>query len=65
MANLKTSNPLKWWKHTKQLLGQSGNREEPLKALGISEYDGDTKKLAEMINATYQSVTNDLQPLDI
>ncbi len=65
MDNLKTSNPQKWWKHTKQLLGQSGNRDEPLKALAISEYDSDTKKLAERINATYQSVTNDLQPLDI
>ncbi len=40
MANLKTSNPRKLWKHTKQLLGQSGKRDEPLKA--ISEYDGDT-----------------------
>ncbi len=65
MANLKTSNPRKWWKHTKQLQGQSGNKDELLKALAISKYDSDTKKLAERINATYQSVTNDLQPLDI
>ncbi len=65
LANLKTSNPPKWWKHTKQLLDQPGNRDEPLNALAISKYDGDTKKRAERINATYQSVTNDLQHLDI
>ncbi len=64
MTNLKGNNPRKWWKHTKQLLGQTSGQDEALKAMAINEYDGNIKLLAETINKVYQSVTCGLAPLD-
>ncbi len=49
MTNLKGNNTGKWWKRTKQLLGQTNDQEEALKAMDINEYDGNIKLLAEKI----------------
>ncbi len=35
MANIKRNNPRKWWKHTKQLLGQTSGQNEALKDMAI------------------------------
>ena len=62
---MKDSNPRRWWKHTKQIIGQRGDSDASLKALATSTCGGDYKKLANMINETYQSVTKDLPKLDM
>ncbi len=54
-----------WWKRTKQIIGQQGDSDASLKALATGVCGGDYKKLANMINETYQSVTKDLPELDI
>lgn len=64
VAELKESDPRKWWKQTKSILGQNVEGDEPLQALAIARHDGDAKKLADEINSFYQSVTKDLPPLD-
>ncbi len=64
MTNLKLNNPRKWWKQTKQLLGQTSGQDEALKVIAINEYDGNIKLQAEKINKVYQSVTCGLAPLD-
>lgn len=65
VAELKESNPRKWWKQTKTLLGQNKGSDDPLNALAVERHDGDARKLADEINSFYQSVTKDLPPLDI
>ncbi len=65
VAHLKDSNPRCWWKHTKQIIGQRGDSDASLKVLATSVCGGDYKKLANMINETYQSVTKDLLKLGI
>ncbi len=65
VAHLKESDPHKWWKHTKQLLGESSNSDDPLQAMAVERHNGDNKQLADEINLFYQSDTKDLPPLDV
>ncbi len=65
VALLKDSNPMRWWKHTKQIIGQRGDSDASLKALATSICEGDNKKFDNMINKTYQSDNKILPQLDI
>ncbi len=64
MTNLKGNNARKCWKHTKQLLGQTGGQDEALKVMAINEYDENIKLLAEKLNKVYLPVTCGLASLD-
>ena len=61
MRNLRHCNAANWWKETKRLTGQSTKSD--LSGLANAECDGDNAVLADLINKSLQSVSDDLSPL--
>ena len=64
VENLKSNDTKKWWNGVKQLTGSTINTKNNLVGLANSVCDGDTKQLAEEINAFFQSVSHDLPTPD-
>lgn len=64
IAALKQSDPRKWWKTTKSLLGVTNNNNASLQCLANDQFEGDMQKLADSINGFFHSVSAHLNPLD-
>ena len=59
--DMRRCNARNWWRHTKQLTGQSGRPE--LTTLANTYTDENMEKLADLINRSLQAVTADFVPL--
>ena len=62
MQKLKESNPKDWWKHIKEIT-RNTKEHNNLQPLANSICGGDLNALANQINATFKSVSDDLVPL--
>ncbi len=51
-----------WWKTVKTICGLN-SKDKTLECCANSEYNGDTKQLAQAINNMFVSISKDLQPL--
>ena len=53
-----------WYDSTKQLLGQDNNKDSGIQLLANDLYEGDTARLADEVNQFFQSVGDELTPLE-
>lgn len=62
VSTVKDTNPTQWWQGVKKLLG-SKTSDNSMSTLATHLCNGDQKALANKINETFQSVSQDLVPL--
>jgi hypothetical protein len=65
VESLEQTNPRKWWRITKQLLGQSHTSDSMYKSLAQSSNITNYQDLANKINEFYQSFSSHLPPLNV
>ena len=61
VANLKTSNPSKWWSSVRELTGNKTSNS--LQAMANDLNEGDLQELANNINMFFANISSDLTPL--